>query len=257
MTDLYPLEKIPYIELAKRFKDYPIVIFPQTINYNDWTLIEDSSRIFNSHGRITLMCRDDVSYEKATIHFPKCNLLLKPDIVTTLIGTMRYQSERNGLLICMRHDNETCNSIDSINKFINRFAGYKTKLTDTTLPIDSKLIIANREKMLYDLFEEYSHYKVVVTDRYHGTIFSLIASTPVIVVGTRDHKLRSGVKWFPNEYKDYIKFVNSLDEAYEEAMIYLQNSNLSYCLPSFFQREYYDNLKQELPYAYYRDLSSR
>lgn len=49
-----------------------------------------------------------------------------------------------------------------------------------------------------------SHYKVVITDRYHGTIFSLIANTPVIIIKSTDHKVTTGADWFKGIYDDYV-----------------------------------------------------
>ena len=103
-------------------------------------------------------------------------------------------------------------------------------------------------KILSEIFEEYSKYEVVITDRYHGTIFSLIAATPVVVIGSTDHKLSSGVKWFPrNIFGDYITFANDLDEAYSKAIQMLQNSKkISHELPPYFKENYYDILKKRL-----------
>ncbi|WP_082026255.1 polysaccharide pyruvyl transferase family protein [Prevotella pectinovora] len=44
------------------------------------------------------------------------------------------------------------------------------------------------------ILQQFAKYQVVITDRYHGTIFSQIVNTPVIVISSTDHKLRSGVK---------------------------------------------------------------
>lgn len=66
-----------------------------------------------------------------------------------------------------------------------------------------------------------SHYRLVITDRYHGAIFSQIVSTPTIVLSSADHKLSSGVKWFPKEqFTNYIAYANDLDEAYQLAICF-------------------------------------
>ncbi len=36
----------------------------------------------------------------------------------------------------------------------------------------------------------------VVTDRYHGLIFSVICGKPAVVLPTVDHKLTSAIEWF-------------------------------------------------------------
>ena len=91
----------------------------------------------------------------------------------------------------------------------------------------------------------YSKFQLIITDRYHGTIFSLIAGTPVIVLKTTDHKLSSGVKWFPQDFKDYIEFVENIDSVYDTAQEIL-SKKLTHQLPPYFKQNYYDKLKKIL-----------
>ena len=108
-----------------------------------------------------------------------------------------------------------------------------------------KEIVKNREYYIQKECDYYSHFKVIITDRYHGTIFSLISGTPVVVLKTSDHKLSSGVKWFPEEFKDYVTFANSLDEAYEKA-VSMMKKDLTHQLSPYFKENYYDKLKDVL-----------
>lgn len=78
--------------------------------------------------------------------------------------------------------------------------------------------------------------KLIITDRYHGLIFSQITSTPVIVIRSNDHKLSSGVNWFsPDIFKNNVTFANSLDEAYNIAEKILQKENITPNPPYFYQ----------------------
>ena len=245
MTDLYD-ERLPYMKLADNFKDHKIVVFPQTFHFKDKAKLIDTANSFNSHGNVVIMCRDDVSYEIAQRYFDKCRLFLMPDIVTTLIGTIRFSNKRNGILFCMRNDVEAFYTKDQINNLRNRFNGIDTEITDTTLSIPWQSIATNREEILYQIIEQYSKYKVVITDRYHGTIISLIAGTPVVVLSSADHKLSSGVKWFPKEFSEYVYFAKDLEEAYRIAnTIILRTDNLPQLSP-YFKTNYYDRLKAKL-----------
>ena len=245
MTDLYD-ERLPYMKLAKNFKDHKIVIFPQTFHFKDKAKLIDTANSFNNHGNVVIMCRDDVSYEIAQRHFGKCKLLLMPDIVTSLIGTIRFSNKRKGILFCMRNDVEAFYSKEQINNLRNKFNGIDNYITDTTLPIPWQSIAANREEVLYQIIEQYSKYKVVITDRYHGTIISLIAGTPVVVLNSADHKLSSGVKWFPKEYSEYVYFAQDLDEAYRITNTIIARMDSLPQLSPYFKTNYYDNLKAKL-----------
>ena len=176
--------------------------------------------------------------------FNKIRVYLYPDIVTTLIGEQEYRNERNGVLFCMRNDVEAYfnrESIAQLRKMLEEFTS--TDLTDTTLELSYKTFQNKREKILYDIFNQYSKYRVIVTDRYHGIIFSLISGTPVVVLNSADHKLSSGVKWFEEVYKDYIYYANDLQAANEFVQMLLQKK-LEYRLGDYFNKEYYDKLKR-------------
>lgn len=244
ITDLYP-EKEVYCKVVKLFPDYKILIFPQTINFvkneEDEKYVE---RAFNKHNNIVLCCRDDVSYSKAQASFGNCKLLLYPDIVTSLIGKRRYEKARVGVLFCLRNDIEAFYSEKKLNDLIGRFS-VKTLRTDTTIQMPYSYIKKHREQILNDMFDEFASFKLVITDRYHGTIFSLIAGTPVVVISSTDHKLSSGVKWFPASFSKYVHFANNLDEAYQLSTDILTDNSLDYKLEPYFEKQFYSKLKDK------------
>ena len=99
-----------------------------------------------------------------------------------------------------------------------------------------------RKKYIYDMVDFLSSKKVVVTDRYHGTIFSIIANTPVVVLNSTDHKLSSGVKWFPKQIFDKsIYFADDLDEAYD-IVTKILTANVELNNPSYFLEKYFSKL---------------
>lgn len=244
LTDLYR-EKEVYCKVLRLFPEFRILVFPQTVNFvKDRQDEERVANIFNKHGNVVLCCRDEVSYGKAEILFHACKLLLYPDIVTSLIGRKKSEYKRNGILFCLRNDIEAYYKPEQIEDLMARFKGVYCKRTDTTLAkLSPSYITKHREKILGEMFEEYAHYKVVITDRYHGTIFSLIAATPVVVLSSTDHKLSSGVRWFPESFSKYVFYARDLDEAYKKACELLKDNTLEYSLPPYFEENYYSKLK--------------
>lgn len=244
ITDLYNLID-KYCTIIRLFPERHIVIMPQTINFeNDKNKEKIVSDIFNLHGNITLMCRDNISHQKAQHIFTNCKLLLFPDIVTSLIGTKKYSNKRDGILFCMRNDKEALYSREDISKLRKRLSPIRTYLTDTDSKYFYRTIQKHREKIIEEKWNEFSKYKVVITDRYHGTIFSLIANTPVIVLSSTDHKLSSGVKWFPDEFKGFVTFANNLDEAYELALSKYKENVFKQRLNAYFEKNFYSKLKE-------------
>ena len=245
-TDLYMLEENLQRKVIEMFPDYRIVAFPQTIYYKEQKEQKKASQIYNSHPNITILCRDSTSYETAKKIFANDKLYLFPDIVTTKIGNIKESDSRTGVLFCMRNDKEALYEKSEIAGLRKRIEKYeKTDITDTTIDISINEIRKNRKEILENIWKEYGRYKLVITDRYHGTIFSLIAGTPVIVLSSTDHKLKSGVEWFPPSFSQYIKYAETLDEAYNQAVEMLNIKHRSQ-IESYFKDNYYDKLKNIL-----------
>lgn len=245
-TNLYHEQEV-YFKILSMFPNKRVIVFPQTINYTTQEALKQAKEVLNNHRNLTILCRDEKSFAMAREHFTSPKLLLYPDIVTSLIGTKSFNNKRDGVLFCMRDDIEAFYKPEQIEDLKKRFVNIMVNQTDTTLnqyKNDMRYLYNHREEILNEIWEEYSTYKVIITDRYHGTIFSLIAGTPVVVIGSTDHKLSSGVKWFPKEvFGDYITFANDLDEAYEKAFNILNNyDKYTHCLPPYFKVEYYDKL---------------
>ena len=243
-TDLYMLEEKLQRKVIQAFPQKKIIILPQTINYETEKEKENAKRIYNAHNDILLFCRDSVSYQKAQNYFFNCKLVLFPDIVTTLIGKYRFNYNRKGILLCLRNDKEAAVQAETKEQIVAELLEVdQVDITDTTLDIDPKFFIDNRKQVLENLWSEYAKYRVIITDRYHGTIFSLIAGTPVIVIPSSDHKLKSGVDWFPIEYKSYVCYLSNLDRIIDEVKRVYKNQ-YDYRLQSYFQEQYYDKLKE-------------
>lgn len=242
-TDIYLFEEKLNRFCVNLFKDNQIIVLPQTVYFEDVEESKKSEEIYKSHKNIIFLARDEISFQSANDLFSDCTVKLFPDIVTTLIGTKKYANKREGLLFCMRNDKERVYSEQVMKDFMNKYAkNMMVSLTDTTIDAKPAYINRNRKKILENMFDKFSTYKAVVTDRYHGTIFSLISNTPVIVLGTADHKLSSGVKWFPQEFDNYVFYADNLIEA-ENYINYVLAKEYKYDLPQYFNEKYYNNLK--------------
>lgn len=243
-TDLYMLEENLQREVVKRFPKKQIVVLPQTIYYLSAAEQKRASEIYNAHHKLLLLCRDQTSFALADSYFPNCRRVLFPDIVTTEIGCHSYSYPRKGILLCVRRDKESNTSSDQLETLVSQLEEIDTVTrTDTTVAIPAATIASNRQKWLEQTWDEYAHYRVVITDRYHGTIFSLIANTPVIVMPSTDHKLQSGVTWFPPEFSDYVQYLPNLDSI-PEAVKKVYETSYTYSLPQYFEEKYYSHLKE-------------
>lgn len=240
-----PHPELPFIlDIVRGFYDRRVIILPQTVNLVGEWYKHVVSQVFNAHPNLTLLCRDEISLCKAQELFPNIEIKLMPDVVTYLIGNVNFQYrdvKRNGVMLCVRNDGEKLYSDEQITELRKRFININVDICDTTINAPIWKWDYNREVLIRRILKQFSHYQVVITDRYHGTIFSQIANTPVIVISSADHKLSSGVKWFPrNLFEENITFAENLNEAYLRATEILKRKGKIKINPSWFKDTYYN-----------------
>ena len=196
----------------RTLEDYPnntIIVFPQTIYFSNDAdgkkQLKKSRKIYSSHHHLYICCREEYSYLFMKKEFPKCNLLLIPDMVLYL-EKIKENIERKNVLFCIRRDKEKLNhNFDNIlNYFIKE--GYEVDYTDTVINRD--IFGFNKKRILKQKLNQFSKYKIVITDRLHGMIFSLLANTPCLVFENKSYKIKGVYKWI-SELK-YIKLIDSM-----------------------------------------------
>ena len=241
-TDLGGFADEMHRVIMNKFPNNAMLMLPQTIFFKDKKNEERTSKCYNRIKKMLYLARDKVSYQKAKTMFPDIRVELFPDIVTTMIGTMTFDYERNGILFCCRNDGEKYYSEEEVNYLIKKCREFsKVDITDTTKSENSKDVVNNSEEYILKEIEKYAHYKLIVTDRYHGTILSLVASTPVVIIKTNDHKVVTGADWFNGVYDDYVYLSNDLDEAYKY-IVELYSKEFDSKLEPYFEKNYYDDL---------------
>lgn len=242
LTDLYIVSETIVEMLLDIFEKYKIVFLPQTIYFTNGIIADRIAKKMTSN--ITIMCRDEKSYKIATEIFPKARNLLFPDVVTSLIGRTSYHFKKNGILICMRkqNDGESIVKLELVDDAVKQFKGKLPIIyTDTTKELNFREVAMCREKYVYDEIERYAHYSLIITDRFHGAVFSLVANTPVIVLPTRDHKVICGVKWLCEAGYKSVFMCEDTSEL-ENLIINILNSNIKIENSAYFYDKFFKNL---------------
>ena len=65
-------------------RDNPIVILPQTVMFRDQAERAESQAVINAHPRLTVMVRDQVSFETSVRAYPNATVALVPDLAFML-----------------------------------------------------------------------------------------------------------------------------------------------------------------------------
>ncbi len=248
-TGIHPYENM-HRKIVENFPYNKIVFLPQTVKFKNQKILENVQNFYGKYDNIYFFARDKISYDIYKSIFPEHrNVHCFPDIVTTEIGNYDFNNnERNGILLCVRNDVEKLYSFQEINLFKEKLQKIaKVSLSDTNSETKENSL-KEYWKKIEETIDDYAQYQVIITDRYHGTIFALIANTPVIILKTTDHKVVTGADWFEGVYEDYVYVVNDLEEASQVAQQIVTGFEYRK-LPSYFKEKYYDRLKDIIEYG--------
>ena len=239
---LWPNEQENIIKILNKFKEYKIVIFPQTLYFSSddegKQLKEEFLNKLKDCKDITLFVRDAASYEwlkrnvKSDWENVKCSLV--PDIVTSL-SYKENVIRKKQVLLCFRKDLEKVSDLNfmEVRRVIDRM-GYSIEETDTVLQND--IDINDRELVVQRKLDEFAHSSLVITDRLHGMIFSAITGTPCIALDNLSKKVSGGYQWFKE--LPYIKLVENRPVMIEDIQEMLSVQDTNYDIHNY--DEYYE-----------------
>ena len=215
MGNQWPAEERIRIDIIHEFPENPIIIFPQTLYFvgDIEAAIKDSKALYNRHRDLTIVAREQKSFELMTDFFPNAKLLLTPDIVlsTTLEDYGVIPETRSGVLFVTRSDPEKAVS-DSTWEALEKAAaeaGKACRHTDmySEIPVTKE----NRAECVRKKMQEFCGAELVITDRLHGMVFAALTGTPCIVFSNYNYKVKGTYDWI--SYLPYIRYVESVEEA--------------------------------------------
>lgn len=215
--DVYPEEEQFHQTIVEQFPNNRIVVFPQTISFRhlDGKTLRDSQRAYNGHRDLTMYLRGRESLEFARTYFPNVKSVLMPDVVHLL--QTEYTFPRSGALMCIREDGES--SLDeaqremlcSLVKKMFQNVEHTTNIHPEDVTRDIRGLVVRQELM------RFAKHQVVITDRLHGMIFSVITGTPCVVLSSFNQKIREYYEAFLKG-TDGVIFLGSNLDGVEEAI---------------------------------------
>lgn len=206
--------------IIKNFKENKIISFPQTIDYSDnkdgFKSLENAKKIYSNHPNLTILCREQISFEKMKETFTKNKIILTPDIVMSLNELTPIQS-RKGITLCLRNDKERKINYSTRKKLIDKiYTKYDNVSEYDTWIGEGVFSLEERDRELNSIWNAFRKSKVVLTDRLHGMIFAYITGTPCVALPNTNHKVIGCYQWI--KQCQYISVCNSydIDEILEE-----------------------------------------
>lgn len=217
--------------IVNTFPKNRIIMFPQSIcftNNRQGSIELDITRnILNEHQRLYLMLRDEASYQIAERKFDNAYIYLCPDIVLTQrnVKNKNYK-KKNRICINLRKDKEsniTFKDHSVLDKMLQR---EKYILSYINHQLDYNISIEKRYKIVDGFLKIYGSVDLVITDRLHGMIFSIISNTPCIVLDNNNKKITGVYAIMKN--CESVKFVSNVNEITTNLVDKMQNVNVTF-----------------------------
>ena len=215
----------------RQFKDCPVIIFPQTILYEDKGKASSAKELFASKKDITLCAREQRSYEIMQELFGStgANILMVPDIVLfadVKKWGVQTLEERKKAMLCFRNDKEKSignDTVESIKRLLEE-KGIEYLVSDTVSA--ERANKENRTRLVCEKLTEFTSARIVITDRLHGMVFSAITGTPCLVFGNNHHKVSGTFQWI--SALPYIKYVDDNQKVEEDLSMLLSMRTQKY-----------------------------
>lgn len=223
--DIYKFHETMRLFAIKHLPHVKITILPQTIDYTKCSnKLQYAKEVYNNHSKLTFFVREKESYKKACLFFPKCKVFMVPDIVVTYQPRID-DKKRKSVLICTRNDieknQESKQYIDSLKNILESNK-IKYKITDTVDEERYSCKFEQQKEGLYKKWGQFASSEVVITDRLHGMIFSLITHTPCIALDNSTGKVSSFYHtWLENSKVLLLE----KPEDIEKALDFIKNSS--------------------------------
>lgn len=221
-------EILLYIE---KFSLNKIIVFPQsvffssTVEGNKW--LQYSKKIVNQCKNLYIVARDISSYTLLKNYYPDSIISVSPDTVLSYYPEGLEKKRQLDVLLCLRSDKEKKQDSITEDEMITFLEREKKTfiLQDTVVDFNLKNL-KERKAKLFETWEKFANSKLVVTDRLHGMIFSVITETPCIVFDNIDGKVGNQYEWV--KQLDYVFFVDNKNEFMQAWKKAVHFSNVKY-----------------------------
>lgn len=235
LGDLWPAHQRFREQVLRDHPRHPVVIFPQTINFQDPQALDRARRAFASHARLTVIARDAASYEFAVDKFDS-SVALAPDSAFWLSPELTHHARSPQEFVWLaRTDHEAALRLDentktseirtvdwltplhpsgpSMGEIRYKLLRDLTKTMARLTPSARRWLAASQQAQ----FEAVARWhlqrgcrllatgQVVITDRLHAHILSVLMGIPQVLMDDAHLKVRhfwetwtqdlQGIRW--------------------------------------------------------------
>lgn len=183
MGNLYHNHEEARRKVFSTFVNNLTISFPQSIHFED---NEDgeiekqkSQEAYRKNPNLVLVARDAQSFHRMHQRLITQSFL---HLTCLYMESVNWKFNRNGALFVLRHDSEKVlkSTIDNIKDILGNER--PVKRVDTVLDEPQKITPVTREALFDSELELFSHQEIIITDRWHAMVFSVLTGTPLLVI---------------------------------------------------------------------------
>ncbi len=227
-------------EIIKTYKKNCIIIFPQTVFYEDSPTgvkeLRISQKIYGKHKNLHFCLRDKKSYDfvvKNGLNQSLQRCYYVPDIAL-LFDWKNTDMQRKGILLCFRHDREVDMREEERWLIEKEILARGIDVHYTTTVYTKEIPLSERDTALKNKLTEYASSKLVITDRLHSMIFAAITGTSCIAFDNKTNKVRGVYDWL-RKYK-YIRVVDNVSDVLKLIPEFIKGEGYLYDNLEYFNR---------------------
>ena len=202
--------------IIRRFMEFEIFMFPQSFWIAPFTKqahIDHFKVAYSSHQRLTFCYRDQFSFGQGTKLFPKARPLLVPDMAFQIGKVERFMTPIHDIVWLQRRDEEAPHyqipeEAKQSDVIVADWREWLTPKENRTIENDF-LVTANGMMFL-------QRGRVIITDRLHGHILSLLCGIPHVILNPINNKIAHYRDTWTHGLKN-IEMASTPDEAFEKA----------------------------------------
>jgi len=192
MGDIWPGTMEQINDIVKSFINNKIMVFPEswyfTDNHYGKQLLKDTMLTFNEHKDIILFARDSWSFVEMKKNLT-IDVRLSFDCVLLMCIPRAICLKNKGVAISIREDKES-NSNVSLIEIQNILKTNNIDFFFIKNDCYKHIPKIKRKSFVHKIISEYLSASLVITDRFHGMIFSIICGKPCIVFDNKTKKIK-------------------------------------------------------------------
>jgi exopolysaccharide biosynthesis predicted pyruvyltransferase EpsI len=231
--DMWRWSTQQYLRLIKNMTEQKIIVLPQTVYYKDLKLASSDAKEFDAHKDFSITVRSEHSEKLAKEYFTKTRIINSPDAAFFISPIRPVNEPIYDFFILQRTDYESKFKRDVWSKAAAKHFNFKYSYKRDDWFDYKKENQTNKSLHYIDDFtlrtadlanKIISQGRVIITDRLHASIYSLLIGKPHVIVDEAFKKIyntrENAFKGKPECGEEFIRasYAKDVDDAYAKAV---------------------------------------